>query len=290
MSTGNGGGRPPGWQGPGFQPGPPNPNAGPYGNAPGRPPGPPPQYPPQWGGGPHPSPSREPKRTGPPLVPMVLLGVVALALVGLIVYLLVSGGSSEEAEPRPSTSVSESGEPSSPPTTPDPTPSSTTPEPSPTPTTPEPSPTPTTTEPSPAPTTTEPPPTPTDPPPPAGGLPPVTPASSLPADQAAHLGTVLNIGAGQLRYQEAEIFGVFVYQCLFSIDMTSLSDTGQEVTMGFAVPGSNARWEGSSTELAAGETRELVLGWESESATDLGITEAECTGPVELDKLEIQPG
>lgn len=199
------------------------------------------------------------------------LSAVLLLVIGLVVWWLVSPGDSE-AEPQPV------GNPT-PTETEDPEPTETE------------DPEPTETE-EPEPTETEDP-EPADPPAGADGqLPPIATADSLPAADAEALGTVLQIGASSLRYNEMEVFGTQIYQCLVSFEIINLTDRVQayELTMRpQQVP--EVTWSSDQArELPAGDSSQLVIGWESETPDELEPSEAECQGELELAALSVDPG
>lgn len=123
-------------------------------------------------------------------------------------------------------------------------------------------------------------------------LPPVVEADSLLAEGAEALGTVIEITASPLRYGEGEAFGVYFYRCIFSLHLHNLTDVAQEYEMGLQIPGfGDMQWESDEPRaLEAGELSELVLGWEVDDADELGVTEDECQGDVELYTLSVDPG
>ena len=126
----------------------------------------------------------------------------------------------------------------------------------------------------------------------SGQRPQVTPAGSLPSEDASMLGDVIDIRVSQLRYNEGELFGSYFYRCLFTIDLENLTDQDQEFEMGFAVPGvPDVQWAGHTHSLEPREDSEIMAGWETTNASELGITPQECHGSeVELIQLEVEPG
>ena len=126
----------------------------------------------------------------------------------------------------------------------------------------------------------------------SGERPQVAPAGSLPSADAAMLGDVIDIRVSQLRYNEGELFGSYFYRCLFTIELENLTDLDQEFEMGFAVPlVPEVQWAGHTHSLEPRENSEIVAGWETTDASELGITPQECHGnEVELIQLEVEPG
>lgn len=115
------------------------------------------------------------------------------------------------------------------------------------------------------------------------------PAPELPADQEEKLGSEIQIHASDLRYREIDVFGM-TYNCLFSVDISNLTDQSRTVEMEFRVAGEpDVVWGGNGpTEIDADSTTELVLGWDATRPEDLEIGQDKCTGPVELTALEVR--
>lgn len=226
------------------------------------PPGPQPQggYGQQWPGQPKPAEGGHPTAW--------VLGILAVIAAVVIAVIFWPNGGGEEPTPAP------------PPVTTEPAPATT-----------EPAPVPATTEPAPEPTASDPDPGPTQPGPPPGTE-QVPQAESLPAEQAELLGSVVDVNISTLRYGEGELFDQYFYRCIFSVYYQNLTDVTQDLTVSYRVPAvPDLTWESSRvTTLEGGEVSELVLGWENTSPEELGITEGECQGYVELTSLEVTPG
>ena len=123
-------------------------------------------------------------------------------------------------------------------------------------------------------------------------FPEVRPAADLPPGERAPLGVEVMIEASDLRYRVMDAFGETIYNCLFSTEIRNLTDQPLEVTAAFRTAGApHLTWDGSSPfELEPGESTERILGWDGLSAAEVGITESECAGPVELTRLVVAPG
>lgn len=123
-------------------------------------------------------------------------------------------------------------------------------------------------------------------------FPAVRPAADLPPGERTLLGFEVSIEASDLRYRVMDAFGETIYNCLFSTDIRNLTDQPLAVTAEFRTAGApHLTWDGSSPfELEPGESTERILGWDGLSAAEVGITESECAGPVELTRLVVAPG
>lgn len=123
-------------------------------------------------------------------------------------------------------------------------------------------------------------------------FPEVRPAADLPPGERAPLGVEVMIEASDLRYRVMDAFGETIYNCLFSTDIRNLTDQPLAVTAEFRTAGApHLTWDGRSPfELEPGESTERILGWDGLSAAEVGITESECAGPVELTRLVVAPG
>ena len=133
-------------------------------------------------------------------------------------------------------------------------------------------------------------PDPTDSPPPAqSDRPQVQESDDLPQADSEALGTIIDIRTSPLRYNEFESFGVYTHICVFTADLSNLTDETQTFDYSFrALELDDFDWSTSNPqELAPGESREIVMGKEGESVEDLGITPEECTGEVELTSLRV---
>ncbi|HIW68097.1 MAG TPA: hypothetical protein H9878_08180 [Candidatus Dietzia merdigallinarum] len=123
-------------------------------------------------------------------------------------------------------------------------------------------------------------------------FPQVKPAADLPEDQAAALGVDVDIQTSELRYVVLDMFGEPIYNCIFSADFQNLTDQPIEVTAEFQTTGdTRLEWSsGSPNDFAPNDSTELVLGWDGLSREEVGLSEDECTGPVELTFLEVASG
>lgn len=123
-------------------------------------------------------------------------------------------------------------------------------------------------------------------------LPRVRTVADLPPASAGLLGESVDIGATPLRYRVFDVFGTTLYHCLFSVNVENLSRTSQNVTMAFRVAGTpEIVWSSDeANEVPAGDVKELVLGWDGDSPEDVGISESQCEGDVELTDLQVTPG
>lgn len=123
-------------------------------------------------------------------------------------------------------------------------------------------------------------------------FPEVRPAADLPPGERTPLGFEVMIEASDLRYRVMDAFGETIYNCLFSTDIRNLTDQPLAVTAEFRTAGApHLTWDGRSPfELEPGESTERILGWDGLSAAEVGITESECAGTVELTRLVVAPG
>lgn len=123
-------------------------------------------------------------------------------------------------------------------------------------------------------------------------LPQVRPAADLPPEQARSLGTEVEVGTSPLRYRVLDAFDEPIYHCLFSVELENLTDRPVAVHVGFRTAGEpGAQWTGDEPEtLDPGQRSELILGWDGLSPDELGISEEQCAGPVELTRLDVAPG
>ncbi|MBB0968633.1 hypothetical protein G6016_06610 [Dietzia aerolata] len=123
-------------------------------------------------------------------------------------------------------------------------------------------------------------------------FPQVQPAADLPEDQAAALGVDVDIQTSELRYVVLDMFDEPIYNCIFSADFQNLTDQPIEVTAEFQTTGdTRLEWSsGSPNDFAPNDSTELVLGWDGLSREEVGLSEDECTGSVELTFLEVASG
>lgn len=113
-------------------------------------------------------------------------------------------------------------------------------------------------------------------------------AAGLPPEQARLLGSEVSVATSDLRYLVLEGFGEPIYHCLFSVDLENLTDRTIEVGVAFRMVGApGAEWAGSPTELTPGQQSETIKGWDGLSREEVGVSEAQCEGPVELTELTV---
>lgn len=123
-------------------------------------------------------------------------------------------------------------------------------------------------------------------------FPPARRAMDLPDDEARHLGTQVTVSVSTLRYVVMDFLDEPIYNCVFSVDLENVSDQPLAVNPAFrSVTAPHAVWANDQlAPLAAGERSERVLGWDGLSPEEVGVTESECAGPVELTRLVVAPG
>lgn len=122
-------------------------------------------------------------------------------------------------------------------------------------------------------------------------FPEVRRADALPPEQSRLLGTEVSVTTSGLRYVVLDGFSEPIYHCLFSVDLENLTDRTVELGVAFRMVGAPAaEWAGSPMELTPGQSSERVLGWDGLSPEEVGVSEAQCEGPVELTELTVTGG
>ena len=123
-------------------------------------------------------------------------------------------------------------------------------------------------------------------------FPRVQPAAELPRDDAAALGVEVDIQTSGLRYVVLDMFDEPIYNCLFSADFQNLTDRPVEVTMAFRTTGDpQMDWAGGAPKkLEPSGSAKLALGWDGLTPDEVGLSEDECTGGVELTELVVASG
>lgn len=123
-------------------------------------------------------------------------------------------------------------------------------------------------------------------------FPQVQPAAELPRDDAAALGVEVDIQTSELRYAVLDMFDETIYNCIFSADFQNLTDRPVEVTMAFRTTGDpRMEWAGGAPKkLDPNGSATLALGWDGLTPDDVGLSEEECTGGVELTELVVASG
>lgn len=119
-------------------------------------------------------------------------------------------------------------------------------------------------------------------------FPEVRRAADLPPEQARLLGTEVAVTTSSLRYFVLNGFGKPIYHCVFTVDLENLTDRTIEVGTAFRMAGApGAEWTGSPKELTPGQKSEAIKGWDGLSPEEVGVSEAQCEGPVELTELTV---
>lgn len=123
-------------------------------------------------------------------------------------------------------------------------------------------------------------------------FPQVQPAAELPRDDAAALGVEVDIQTSELRYVVMDMFDETIYNCLFSADFQNLTDRPLEVTTAFRTTGDpQMDWAaGAPRKLDPNGSATLALGWDGLTPGEVGLSEEECTGGVELTVLTVASG
>lgn len=123
-------------------------------------------------------------------------------------------------------------------------------------------------------------------------FPQVQPAAEMPREDAAELGVEVDIQTSELRYVVMDMFDEPIYNCIFSADFQNLTDQPLVVTVAFRTTGDpQMEWAGGSPKrLEPNDSTKLALGWDGLSPAEVGLSENECTGGVELTELVVAPG